>query len=256
MTYFQKMIAAALFFLVCCDGRDTDVAEIRIKRRMIMHQFAKNDRIASHIMENGRTLNYPNLASRLAETQKLVLWRQKYANKQTIQTLLNYADSTLDIYMNLPFKDDQVVNSIKIYRKRMVESQDSLNMLNLCWYTSFAERIILDQHWWTTTSTANGITSIFPTSINDSIFTPGDTALVLVSTFGVPNNWNMRFDNVRCTNQRTGAVISANIKNLDDFFLVRYLPNEKGKYLIRGHITLCNGSYSTRLSIANEFDVI
>jgi hypothetical protein len=152
--------------------------------------------------------------------------------------------------------DEAVCSAIKKYQQAVLEDNDSLSIFNLTWYTLFAEKTVLDHYSISLGNSGDYFYTMFPTSISNGRILQGDTVLMLVHTFSGLGKWSMSFAGISCRNEEADEDVYPRVTRLGDVYLLRYLPKEKGKYIVHGSVVLSYGKvHSDEFTIANEFTV-
>lgn len=252
MNYIVAFVALLLLF--GCKSKP-DAAEIKLKKYLMTQQIVGNQIKSNLIKREASKSANPRVLSAYVRSSEIISWRQKYYEDQSVESLLGYSDSVFESYTALSAMDKKIIDGIKTYREKVVRDLDSTSVLNLNWYTLYAEGALLEQCIRNMGSSFDYFQTTFPTSLSDSIVSPGDTVLVLVNTFNGLDDWLVNFDKVHCENEQSKNDISPHLTKLDNFYLLRYIPMEKGKYLIRGPVGISYGDFQEELPIANEFIV-
>jgi hypothetical protein len=246
---------AVLFLILSGCARNVETHEVIIRQHSIIRQLERNQSIWRYIIEHAGTSGNPRIQVVVEKARETVSWREKYFKDQSPQNRISYADSISNRYGSLSSRDEQMEAALGVCRKNMIEKGDLINTLNLTWYALYAETALLEDYNDKTAAMIDWATTKFPTILNDSTFLPGDTVLVLVSTFASPDTWQVNFDAVSCQNVQTHAEITPAITKLEAFYLLRYIPREKGRYHIHGPVTIFDGVYKRQLPITDEFAV-
>jgi hypothetical protein len=252
MKYIIILFTGLLAFSCTNEG---DIAEMKLKKRFITQLIRANELTVNMIELETSKSSRLLLFSTSEKSKKFVSWRNRYHRQSTVENLLSYSDSVLTRYVTVEARDEQVSKAIEMYQEHVLNNEDSVNILNLYWYTLYAESAVLDSYVRGLGLGADYFDSMLPTNLTDSTVLPGDTVLVLVNTFSDLKEWHITFDSISCTNEQTGAKIIPRITKIDNFYLLRYIPEKKGKYLIRGPVLFSYGKYEDQLPIGNHFTV-
>jgi hypothetical protein len=244
---------AIIVLLVSCSPK-SDPAEKRMKQKIIMNQMLDNDEVSMVIEENGSISTRESVVLILKKTKELMSFRAHYNAHQDIPSLVGYADSILARYQSLKPKDDRLISGSKQYRQSVIDAADSTSMLNLTWYTLYAESAILRDY---SLHVYGGFRffPLFPTNVSDSVVALGDTVFVHVAGVRELENWNVDFGSVACKNEQTGNSIPPRVIKTGVHYILRFIPNEKGKYRLHGPIYISQGPVREDYPIANEFVV-
>lgn len=191
------------------------------------------------------------------ETSKQIFsLRDHYSNNPNNTTLLSYSDAILERYSSLPQNSKEIISTIQHYRATVAETPDTTSVMNLYFYSLEAELALLAYNAGIIED-AMYITIRYPTKIQDSVFSPGDTVRVIVDTAITRKSRGRSavFSEVTCSTLEDSVAITPRVTKFDRFYLLEYYPNRKGKYVIQGNVTFPDDVYKSDLSIFQEFKV-
>lgn len=248
------LLFTGLIFLAASCNDNPSPDDLTMKKIVITKQLIENREASKALAKDALKSMRPEVAAVAAKAKDVADWRENFQKAPTKENLVTYADSILIRYKFIGTKSAQVVNGLHHFRQIVQEKSDSSSLLSLQWYTLHAESAVLDHYFMEMGIPGHHYTTMYPTYINRSTFLHGDTVVLLVRTYRTAEESECFFDKVTCSNVRTGVSIKPTITRLQEFYLLRYLPKEKGRYEISGVVS-CDFDVDHNLPIENEFAV-
>jgi hypothetical protein len=234
----MKPFIAFLLSLSVLSCEKDNRSELSIKNAFCLRMIMQNERTGAKVIDVGGDSGAKQPKMAVENSEKLILWRNQYLRLHSRQNLLAYTDSVLTHFRNTPHTDSTIISEVLDSRRRLNDSNDSLDVLNLFYWTLNAEGIIHEDNL-EQAGYYHGYISTTPCYINDSTFSPMDTVLLsVIGSFTVgknePNSYD--FSNVKCINKNTNKVITPRIYRTGFIYVLIYIPHERGEYDIQGSL--------------------